>query len=273
MVRKIKNGNWLLTRRWKMLTRTDLEGYRSILDYNLGQIEKDYLQHLILSLISRHIGDELVFKGGTCLQKVFSLNRFSEDLDFTQNRFLNVDTLSISIERGLSGFGYTTSTEVERKRVSCGFSLKIQGPLYQGTEKSLCSIHIEISLRENVLYDPEFKSLYPVYEDLPPYSILVMKTSEILAEKLRAMITRDRARDLYDIYFLLRKNTTIEWDVIEKKMQYYKRTMNIDEIQEAIEAKRYVWDREIPQLVTLMHNFEEVREYVSKKVIESYDSR
>ncbi len=256
-----------------MLTRTDLEGYRSISSFNLGQIEKDYLQHLVLSIGTRQVGDELVFKGGTCLQKVYGLNRFSEDLDFTQTGSVKMDELTNSIVRGLKGFGYTTSTEVEKKKDSQGFRLKIQGPLYQRTEKSLCSIHMEISQRESVLLEPEFKSLYPAYEDLPPYSILVMKTSEILGEKMRALMTRDRARDLYDIYFLLKKNTMIDWDVIEKKMEYYMRSIDISEISEAIEARRLLWEREIPQLTTLVHGFEEVQEYVSKKIIESYDSR
>ncbi len=255
-----------------MLTKKDLEGYRSILGYNLGQIEKDYLQHLILSFISRQVGDELVFKGGTSLQKVFGLNRFSEDLDFTQNRSFNENPLSASIKRGLSGFGYATSKEVERKRMSFGFNFKIQGPLYQGTEKSLCSIHLDISLREKVLKEPEFKSLYPVYEDLPPYSILVMKTIEILAEKLRAVITRDRARDLYDIFFLLKKNTLVDWDTFEKKMQYYKRTVAFDEISEAVDAKKRVWEREIPQLTELKHDFKEVRGYVIQELKKAYNS-
>src|SRR5262245_49319655 len=47
-------------------------------------IEKDYFCTLLLAYLSETAGDDLVFKGGTCLTKVHSeLYRLSEDLDYT----------------------------------------------------------------------------------------------------------------------------------------------------------------------------------------------
>src|SRR6266545_7444269 len=47
-------------------------------------IEKDYFCTVLLAFLSETAGDELVFKGGTCLAKVHAaLYRLSEDLDFT----------------------------------------------------------------------------------------------------------------------------------------------------------------------------------------------
>src|SRR5206468_2728595 len=47
-------------------------------------IEKDYFCTVLLAYLSEAAGDELVFKGGTCLTKVHSeLYRLSEDLDYT----------------------------------------------------------------------------------------------------------------------------------------------------------------------------------------------
>ncbi len=256
-----------------MLTRRDLEGYRTVLGFNLGQIEKDYLQHIVLSMISRGTGDELVFKGGTCLQKVFGLNRFSEDLDFTQHRTVDIDAISSNITRGLEAFGYPASVDVDKKKDSSGCRLKIQGPLYQGTEKSLCSLHVEISKREKVILEPEFKSLYPVYPDLPPYSVLTMRTEEILGEKMRALITRSRARDLYDIFFLLKKDTRIDWNIIEEKMKYYDIAIDIDGISEAVAGRASSWDREITRLTALTQDFEDIKKYVTEKITDSYASR
>jgi len=59
-----------------MLTRKELESFRNVLGFNLGQAEKDYLQHLLLFLMSKNARSELVFKGGTCLQKAYGLGRF-----------------------------------------------------------------------------------------------------------------------------------------------------------------------------------------------------
>ena len=47
-------------------------------------IEKDYFCTVLLAYLSGAAGNELVFKGGTCLAKVHSeLYRLSEDLDYT----------------------------------------------------------------------------------------------------------------------------------------------------------------------------------------------
>ncbi|UCE37285.1 MAG: nucleotidyl transferase AbiEii/AbiGii toxin family protein [Thermoplasmata archaeon] len=255
-----------------MLSRKELDGYRKITGFNLGQVEKDYLQHIVLLLLSRSVGDELVFKGGTCLQKVFGLNRFSEDLDFTQCGSVNFEDLSSSIARGLRGFGYSSSLKIKKKKIAIGFNIKVQGPLYQGTERSVCSLHMEFSLREDVLFEPEFKTLHPIYEDLPAYSTLVMNPKELLAEKVRALLTRNRARDLYDIYFLLKKNTALEKDVMDKKMQYYKRTTDLNKISEAIQAREATWEREIPQLTPLIYDFRDVKKFILDEVKRSYES-
>src|SRR5258705_2559039 len=46
-------------------------------------IEKDYFCTALLNYLSRAAGDDLIFKGGTCLAKVHSeLYRLSEDLDY-----------------------------------------------------------------------------------------------------------------------------------------------------------------------------------------------
>ncbi len=69
-----------------MLSRKNLESMKSVLGYNLGQAESDYLQHILLLFLSRRSGNWLVIKGGTTLQKAHGLNRFSDDLDFTSKK-------------------------------------------------------------------------------------------------------------------------------------------------------------------------------------------
>lgn len=51
----------------------------------LGTIEKDYVLGLLLGIISRFpYSDQLIFKGGTCIKKIyFPEARFSVDLDFS----------------------------------------------------------------------------------------------------------------------------------------------------------------------------------------------
>jgi uncharacterized protein len=61
--------------------KANQEGVRS------QQIEKDYVISWLLWGISNHsvLKDLLIFKGGTCLKKIFFEDyRYSEDLDFTR---------------------------------------------------------------------------------------------------------------------------------------------------------------------------------------------
>ena len=88
-----------------MLNRNELEKYKIGLGFNIWQVERDYLQHLILLFLSKRIAGELIFKGGTALQKAFGLNRFSIDLDFTQSEKLPPNLFTL-IQNDLSAFGF-----------------------------------------------------------------------------------------------------------------------------------------------------------------------
>jgi predicted nucleotidyltransferase component of viral defense system len=63
-----------------MLNYEELENIAKLKRLSLKNGEKDYLQDLLLFIIYSNVGEELIFKGGTCLYKIYKLNRFSEDL-------------------------------------------------------------------------------------------------------------------------------------------------------------------------------------------------
>src|SRR3989338_2189662 len=139
-----------------MLSRTELEKYKIMLGFNIWQVERDYLQHLVLLFLSKRMAGELIFKGGTALQKAFGLNRFSIDLDFTQLGNVPPD-LFLLIQNDLSAFGFRNEyTQIKHKN-SLAIKLKIQGPLYLGQERTLTVLMIEISIMENILLEPEIK--------------------------------------------------------------------------------------------------------------------
>ena len=60
-----------------------LESVSAETGFSLALLEKDYYLSLLLSGIGS-LSDDLIFKGGTCLSKVYySYYRLSEDLDFS----------------------------------------------------------------------------------------------------------------------------------------------------------------------------------------------
>lgn len=243
-----------------MLNKKELEKFKSTLGFNLGQLEKDYLQHLFLLFLSRHIKDELIFKGGTALQKTRGLNRFSEDLDFTQLREININDLMNKISKNLTDFGFITKYEKIESKISENHRLRIKGPLFDGTEKSIASLRIEISLRNDLTNKPELIEIIPIYQDLEPYLIEVMGIEEILAEKIRTIFQRKKARDVYDIWFLTKKGIKINPELINKKMELIGLNENFNKknfIKELSSIKK-IWKEELSGYVTVVPDFNQV---------------
>ena len=247
------------------MDKNELLQYRTALSLNLGQLDADYFQHRILFLLSRITSNELVFKGGTAMAKAFGLNRFSEDLDFTAVKKIDLEKILRRIVEELRLLGATAEANIaERKRVSVAGRLRIQGATYDGTELSRLSIRIEVSTREKVLLTPVLSEITPIYQDLQSYTILVMKPEEILAEKVRALLTRNKARDLYDLYFLLNKKTPVNLKLIQKKLSYYKQTFSQSKLEERINALSASWQNELKPLVQTLPSFDQVRDRVQE---------
>ena len=251
-----------------MLTRDELEEYRHVLGFNLWQIEKDYLQHLLLLFLYQRAGRNLVFKGGTALQKGYALNRFSIDLDFTSTDG-EARRLIQNVSRDITSFGFRAVIgEGERTRTTRVIKAKIEGPLYDGGERTMTTLRLEISARRDVLLEPVAKEIVPVYADLRPYVTVMMDLREMLAEKVRALVWRAEAKDLYDLWFLTRKN--VKWDVtlVDRKLSYYRLKFNKDAFLGKVSGLKEAWPVELKAAVSTLPPFEvaqlDIRQAISE---------
>lgn len=248
-----------------MLNKTELEEIGHTFGFNLWQTERDYFQHLFLMFLSKRISDELVFKGGTALQKVFGLNRFSIDLDFTLSHALPSD-LWENIRRDFGNFGIKVKFELSEHKNSMKVKLSIGGSSYESTERTLTVLRVEISLREKVLLKPETKEIFPVYSDLQPYLVRVMDLDEVVAEKIRAILTRDKARDVFDLRFLLNKKIKVDETLVNEKLKAYRITYSKTLLLEKISKMEKVWHNELSQLMIIIPEFKEVIKEIKEKV-------
>jgi predicted nucleotidyltransferase component of viral defense system len=225
------------------------------------QQEKHYLQTATLAGIYTAIADELVFKGGTALFFFFGLDRFSEDLDFTKIKQYDQDKLKTTISDMFTVLHIIHEMKKEKSLAGKTFKVKARGPLYKGP-LSESIISIEISDRNDVVLPPDIKEIVPIYDDLRPFTVLVMRKEEILAEKIRALIIRGRARDLYDIEFLLKKEISLEYDVINKKLCYYKKTFDSEEFKQKAKSIKNLWQSELHGLVPKIPVFDDVLHFI-----------
>lgn len=225
-----------------MLDRNEIEKYGPP-GFHLAQKEKDYVQHWILSFLSRS-GFGGVFKGGTCLQKVFGLPRYSEDLDFTLNDAAEPDLEAISAYISSAGFsGLVWKKESSTNSTSA--KLRYRGPLYAGSSISEGTVILEFSKREKTIQKAIPVVIIPPYPDLLPYQVLSMSLEEITAEKIRAIMTRSSARDLFDLYFLLHKKTGLNRKLIQAKLKYYEIDYSCANFEKSIAKLRVLWKKEI----------------------------
>lgn len=239
-----------------MINKQELRTYANQQGLNLGQTEKNYLHILTLHAIARILPDKLVFKGGTSLMICHGLPRFSEDLDFTATTTINIQQTIQQIQEFLTQQDITIhTTHQETTPVSESFMIRYQGPLYNGTQQTTSKVEIDISTRETIQQQTTTTRILHPYKDTPTFYLQTMNTQEILAEKIRAILTRNKARDLYDTEYLIAKKTPINKELINKKLSYYNKTYNKQELQQAITNKEKIWEKELKNLIPIVPDF------------------
>jgi len=144
----------------------------------------------------------LGFKGGTALNLIYNLPRFSVDLDFN---LLDVEKKELVFEKLdiiLQKFGTVKSKS--KKHFTLFFLLS-----YGEGERN---IKIEISLRK-------FPDSYELknYLGIP---MLIMKKEDMFAHKLAALLDRRNLtnRDLFDIWFFMKQRFAVNKELLEMRV-------------------------------------------------------
>jgi len=211
--------------------------------------EKDYLLELLLYVTSDQRKD-LVFKGGTALYKFYNLNRFSEDLDFDViGKRFNVSALIATILRHLelTGMGRTLYEKANYKNET-NVKFSVRGPYYDGNKNSMSRVTLNLSKRERPLLIQD-KFLTTSYPDIPSFELSVLSDTEIAAEKIRCIMTRDKPRDIYDLWFLYKRGTLLDLSLINKKLKLYGLTFTTEIFYKKIQEKRLMWARDLKDLL------------------------
>ncbi len=238
---------------------------------NLGHMEKDYVQEVLLLLIYRNF-DFLAFKGGTCLYKFHRLDRFSEDLDFSSTKEFDLGGFTSALTAGLERFGLPVQDISPKKAWNTVLlRLRIQAQLYSGAPTGLCTIRLDINTKSDVL-QPKTLTLRSLYPDIPSFEVLTLSKEELLAEKVRAIMTRTKARDVYDLWFIL-KETTIDLDLVQKKLDYYGLAFSLAAFRRGVGKTQDIWERELSSLIPSIPKFIEVKRAILDAFSASADSR
>ena len=75
--------------------------------------------------------------------------------------------------------------------------------------------------------------------------VQIMDEIEIISEKVRAIMTRNKARDVYDLWFLLKKGIKPDMGLINQKLKIYRMKFEFDNFVRLIDEKKATWDMDL----------------------------
>ena len=212
---------------------------------NLVYIEKDYVLTTFLYLIRNVNGIHL--KGGTALNKLF-LNhaRLSEDIDFAVSRGLHDIKEEIeSLVKGSKLF-----TKIETDKTTKDFVRYIVH--YKSYFREGSFILVDFNTKASVLLEPEIRKV-PNFYGLD-FSIPTLNIREIVAEKIRALITRNQPRDYFDAYHILKK-FGVDIPLVRKKVKEAGEEYDTGRIYRNANRVYSHWDEEIGKLTNRKLSF------------------
>ncbi|MBI5620536.1 nucleotidyl transferase AbiEii/AbiGii toxin family protein [Candidatus Gottesmanbacteria bacterium] len=200
-----------------MITMDQVRIFAKTLKTNEMTGLREYLQHLFLSVLySQPASSHIYFKGGTAIHLIYHAPRFSEDLDFTVELPREEFTKAID-----DTFGHLTKYErlaFKERRTTAGKRYMMSAYDLPGYPSTF--INLDFSFREDVL-QPE-KSV--ITSDFPiafTGFIWHLSKEELYAEKIRAIMTRKKGRDLYDLWYLSTLGVRPHAAMVQKKLDYY----------------------------------------------------
>lgn len=226
----------------KLISENRLRYLAGLKGFNLIYLEKDYFLTVLLYLLKDTEG--VVFKGGTALNKIFlNHTRLSEDLDFacrrdvpgTRERIMGILEEKREI---FPRFEFENQTREF-------FRMKV---FYKGFFSKSDYAILDVNGKASVFLAPEKQEVPHFYEEMPRFKILTLNKDELIAEKIRALVTRNQPRDYFDVYVMLGKGFRIDLPLVRKKLREAGQDFDAERIFRNAKKVYSRWDSEIGQL-------------------------
>jgi predicted nucleotidyltransferase component of viral defense system len=186
-----------------------------------SQIEQDLIISRLIVEIANHelLGQELAFRGGTCLNKLHLPKplRYSEDLDYVRRTHSGIKSYLTAIREVAMGVGLTEhGTSQAGQMVHIVFDAQATG----GAGR--IRIKIETNIAETEAYLPRITLPYTV--DSRWWSggadVSTFQVEELMATKLRALHQRRKGRDLFDLWHVL-VDLNVDEQLIANGLSHY----------------------------------------------------
>ncbi len=227
---------------------------------NKEHIEKDYFQDLFLFNLYKK-SNKFIFKGGTALYKLHKLPRFSEDLDFSLIEPLDQKATEDIVTETVKNIKEFEIKSVKNTEGSLFIKIGTKGILTKYN-----TLRIDINTKNRVLMDFDIANFVSDYIDINPFSIRALKLEEIVSEKIHSIFARKKARDLFDLFFLLRiSNFSLE--LVNEKLKIFNMIFDFKEFSKKLDNLQELWEKELkPFVLTELFSFETAKSFVLEKI-------
>lgn len=208
---------------------------------------KEELQNYVLSYIYNESKyNELIFTGGTCLRKVYGLNRLSEDLDFdTTDPDFDLVGFGSDVQKYFaSSLGYSKiKVKVTTKQNTIFFRFPILKELDLSLDKTPEDLFVrcDISLtnKEGISTSPSM-----ITAGNQQFLVKAYTLSKMFTYKIRAFLTRNyfkgkfqqlpfKGRDIYDIFWLIQLSARSSYTIIPD-INELKNILNVSSVSDIL---------------------------------------
>jgi predicted nucleotidyltransferase component of viral defense system len=219
-------------------------------------IVKDYYITILLYLMKDIEG--LYFKGGTALQlTLLEHARISEDIDFTLTRDLK--DVRKDIEK-IINYSKMFGKITQDKDVDGFIRLIVPYKSVLGDGQ----IFIDLNQRGKLFLEPELLEMKHFYPNIPTFKFPCLNRTEMIAEKVAASIGRNKPRDHYDIYQLIKHKVKFDMNLVEKKCKQSGDECSILKMFNRAKKLHKRWNEDMIPLLVEEVSFEEVMKTISK---------
>jgi len=235
----------------KRLNDRELQNIAFVKNFPEQMILKDYRVTCALYLL-RNV-KHCYFKGGTALQKIFlEHSRLSEDIDYTVTE--NLEGVKKEIMRILEGSGLFERLELDKNndfftRIICHYTA-------DGREDT---VFVDLNEKAQLSTPTEEHIVTHFYgESVPSFTIKTLSQKEMMAEKVAAAIGRNKPRDHFDIYQVIKRGFPIDLALVAKKCEQSDDVFDIIKMFNKAKRLKNRWDIDMHNLISEPITFQEV---------------
>ena len=186
-------------------------------------VREEYEMVLLQSIFNSFMGQKLVFRGGTALRLAYGSPRFSDDLDFSELKTIELKKFQKWCQEMDKDNAYLKLAEAVKKKYTLFAIFKVIDPALSQT----ISIKLEISVRKQPWQKEKDYQLISLKSQVTPLTVLAQAASLEWIEKEKLSIQPPRVRDVFDLWFIAQKlNKNYQVNFGQFKPQEVKRELN-----------------------------------------------